>query len=126
MAYLIRVEKLEHNSPTYIEAKIKPITAMCSDIEKMADGFVSPCQEYNYFQKQIHNFSNELVNVYVDDKSFSLLNEIMPLSNLYIKMVEEHYRKEMWEELQKRFEKKEEILNNIKKLPWFKRLLNDF
>ena len=126
MAYLIRVEKLEHNSPTYIEAKIKPITAMCSDIEKMADGFVSPFQEFNYFQKQIRNFSKELVNVYVDDKSFNLLNEIMPLSNLYAEMIREQCKKEFLIELEKRYEKKQQIINEIKKLPWFKRLLNDF
>lgn len=125
MSYLIEVKKIEHSEPIYRKAKIKPLEFCLKDINESVDS-LSRIDEQLFFNREVKNQLGKVKDVYVDEESWKLLNELMILSNLYAETIKSKLNEKFEEELFYRRVDRNKIIDEIKNLPWYKRLLNKF
>lgn len=132
--FIIKIEKIEHDKPFLREVCISDLPLrILSDCEKIGDR-TETFQQKEYRLQKVKLHLGDLVGLYVDDKSYKIIEHLMAISNEQIKLicenrinvVEEGLKKELFEKDQQMKEKFDEAREKIKKLPWYNRLLNNF
>ena len=128
--FIVKIEEFDFDRPMYKEAIRKELYCnILSDLENLPNTTESFEQkEYRLEKLRLH--LGDFVGLYVDDNSFKIIEKLMALSNKQINIICESRTKKLEERFKEELfyaEKNEEMVkNDIRKLPWYKRLFNNF
>lgn len=128
--YLLKIETIDSEIPHYRVSKAKPLSAFVSTEVEMSSSFEDTYEECVYRREKIKTHLNGVIGCYVDDKSFSVLDRIMALSNETVKQATDKATKKLVYDFEMRlavyYKELGKERDKIREFPWYKRLFKLF